>query len=121
MQVPSFDAQPGFPDRAECPALIAGYVGLTVGVSHPVAQLREQGSAFAAWCDDLDPALRLRLGAAARRRIEAYQADAWGRSWIEELVALRRAQDFLARAPGKFSGTAAPAQSPGSGTSARGS
>ena len=60
MQVPSFDAQPGFPDRAECPALIAGYVGLTVGVSHPVAQLREQGSAFAAWCDDLDPALRLR-------------------------------------------------------------
>lgn len=59
MQMPSFDAQPGFPDRAECPALIAGYVGLTVGVSHPVMKLREQGSAFLTWCDDLDPALRL--------------------------------------------------------------
>ena len=52
------EIQPGFPDRAEYPAFVAGYIGLTVGVSHPVAALEEQGAAFAAWCEELDPARR---------------------------------------------------------------
>jgi hypothetical protein len=56
--IPSADIQPGFPDSAEYPAFVAGYIGLTVGVSHPVAVLEEQGATFAAWCEDLDPARR---------------------------------------------------------------
>lgn len=51
--------QPGFPDPAEYPAFVAGYISLTNGVAHPIAALEEQGSAFAAWCEALDPALRL--------------------------------------------------------------
>lgn len=54
----SVDAQPGFPDPGEYPAFVAGYIGLTAGVSRPVAQMQEQGRAFAAWCGRLDPALR---------------------------------------------------------------
>ncbi len=53
------DIQPGFPGSDEFPAFVAGYVGLAEGVTHPVAALDEQGTAFAAWCDGLDPALRL--------------------------------------------------------------
>lgn len=51
--------QPGFPDPGEYPAFVAGYVSLTMDVSHPVAALQEQGTDFTAWCDRLDPALRL--------------------------------------------------------------
>jgi hypothetical protein len=50
-----------------------------------------------------DRELRLRLGSAAKARIEAYQVEAWSRRWIDELVALWQAQGFLPRAPGKFS------------------
>jgi hypothetical protein len=50
-----------------------------------------------------DPQLRLRLGAAAKTRIDGYQAEAWNRQWIDDLAALHHAQSFLPRAPGKFS------------------
>jgi glycosyltransferase involved in cell wall biosynthesis len=50
-----------------------------------------------------DPPLRMRLGAAAKARIEAYQEKAWGRRWIDELVALWQAQSFLPAPQGKFS------------------
>lgn len=55
----SSDIQPGFPEAAEYPPFVAGYVGLTVGVSQPVAALQEQGDAFAGWCEGLEPALGL--------------------------------------------------------------
>lgn len=57
--MPGADIQPGYPERTEYPAFVAGYVGLTVGVSRPVAALQEQGAAFDAWCGGLDPELRL--------------------------------------------------------------
>lgn len=50
-----------------------------------------------------DPGMRLALGAAAKARIEAYQAAAWQRTWIDQLVAFWKAQRFLPRAPGKLS------------------
>jgi len=53
------EIQPGFPDPAEYPAFVAGYIGLTAGVTHPVVKMEQQGAAFAAWCEVLDPALRL--------------------------------------------------------------
>lgn len=58
-----------------------------------------------AWMRKLhrDPARRQRLGAAARARIDAYQRQAWGREWLDELVALREARAFLPAASGKFS------------------
>jgi hypothetical protein len=57
--MPNVDIQPGFPDAAEYPAFVAGYIGLTAGVTNPVARMEEQGVAFVAWCEALDPALRL--------------------------------------------------------------
>jgi glycosyltransferase involved in cell wall biosynthesis len=54
-----------------------------------------------------DPHLRLELGAAAKARIDAYQAGAWSRRWIDDLVALYQAQSFLPQAPGKYSSMAA--------------
>ena len=52
------DLQPGFPDAAEYPAFVAGYIGLTEGVTHPVVQMEQQGAAFAGWCEGLDAARR---------------------------------------------------------------
>lgn len=59
----------------------------------------------AAWMARLhaDPQARLAMGAAARARIEEYQARAWQRRWIDGLIALWQAQAFLPRAPGKLS------------------
>lgn len=60
----------------------------------------------AAWMRLLheDRALRLRLGAAARESIAAYQERAWSRRWIDEIAALWEARAFLPAVPGKFSG-----------------
>jgi glycosyltransferase involved in cell wall biosynthesis len=50
-----------------------------------------------------EPALRARLGAAARESVAAYQARAWSPRWIEQVVALWQAQPFLPAVPGKLS------------------
>jgi len=59
----------------------------------------------AAWMRRLhaEPAQRERLGRAAKDAVAAYQARAWSRRWIDELVALWEAQAFLPAVPGKFS------------------
>jgi len=56
--MPNNDIQPGFPDPAEYPAFVAGYIGLTEGVTRPIERMEDQGAAFVAWCAALDPALR---------------------------------------------------------------
>lgn len=59
----------------------------------------------ASWMRKLheEPEARLALGAAAKARIDAYQAAAWGRDWIDQLVAFWQAQRFLPRAANKLS------------------
>jgi glycosyltransferase involved in cell wall biosynthesis len=59
----------------------------------------------AAWMRQLhaSPDLRRRIGAAAKARIETYQEEAWGRRWLDELVALWETRDFLPTAMGKHS------------------
>jgi hypothetical protein len=52
-------SQPGFPDPGEYPEFVAGYIALTEGVTHPVVQMEQQGAVFAAWCEGLEPELRL--------------------------------------------------------------
>jgi glycosyltransferase involved in cell wall biosynthesis len=53
-----------------------------------------------------DPGFRAQLGAAAKARIEQYQAEASGRGWIDQMIALWQSQGFLPRVAGKFSGAA---------------
>lgn len=50
-----------------------------------------------------DRGFRARIGEAAKARMAAYQERAWGRQWIDELMALYEAQRFLPAAPGKLS------------------
>jgi hypothetical protein len=59
----------------------------------------------AAWMRALHerPALRQRIGTAAKARIAAYQAEAWGRPWVDEMIAFWVAQTFLPGVPGKYS------------------
>lgn len=53
------EPQPGFPEPAEYPSVLAGYVALTRDVIHPLAVLEDQRRSFVDFCNALDPALRL--------------------------------------------------------------
>lgn len=58
-----------------------------------------------AWMKELhaNPAMRKRIGTAAKARIDAYQEQAWGAAWVDNLVALWRARNVLPELPGKYS------------------
>lgn len=58
-----------------------------------------------AWMQRLhaDPQIRQRLGAAAKRRIDAYQMEAQQCKWIDQLIALWQARSFMPKVADKYS------------------